>query len=244
MARLSRRIAMISVLALAVGLGTHPVAQAASGGTSLEPIGDPIWKPVDCHVFSAPVGTAETGYAEAFETFASLLPPPNHVAHPDLGIGPGVPHQPPYDSELATGLAGQPYREANRFRTSEFSDGAGVFLVCMVVPKPGSTGSSPDFASGPIIPNSVFPIQVTGVAYRGGSEFDPFLANFQVPPLTAELDPPFDVDGHSHFPIFVATNADFGPEGQRLPGRYRYDLTLADADGNGWRVKAQFVVTP
>jgi hypothetical protein len=88
MARLSRRIAMISGLALAVGLGALPVAQAASGGTSLEPIGDPIWKPVDCHVFSAPVGTAETGYAEAFETFASLLPPPNHVAHPDLGIGP------------------------------------------------------------------------------------------------------------------------------------------------------------
>jgi hypothetical protein len=241
-ARLLRRLVLISALTLGVALGTLPVSQAASGGMQLQPIGDPVWKPVDCHLFSAPVGTAATGYAEAFETFASLLPPPNHMPHPDLGIGPGAPHQPPYTSELDDGVAAQDFREGHRFLPVEFSNGAGVFLVCMVVPTPGTTGSSPDSESRPIIPNSLFPIHVVGVADRNGSEFDPFLANFDVPALTPHLDPPFDVDGHSHFPIFVATNQDFGPSGQDLRGRYQYEVTLTDTDGNGWRLKARFVI--
>jgi hypothetical protein len=47
------------------------------------------------HLFSAPIGTAASGYAEFGETLAALLPPPNHRPHPDLGIGPGDPHSPP-----------------------------------------------------------------------------------------------------------------------------------------------------
>ena len=34
----------------------------------------------------------------------------------------------------------------------------GVYFAFMLVPDPGVTGSSRDFASGPVIPNSLFPI--------------------------------------------------------------------------------------
>jgi hypothetical protein len=83
---------------------------------------------------------------------------------------------------------------------------------------------------------------VAGVANRNGDAFDPFLTNFDVPPLTTAIDPTFDVDGHSHFPIFVVTNQDFGPSGEDLTGRYDYVLTMTDAIGAGWTLQARFVI--
>ncbi|KGN42584.1 hypothetical protein N801_15895 [Knoellia aerolata DSM 18566] len=236
---------MLVALVLPVFLGPLPAARADAGGVQLKPIGTPSWQPVDCHLFSAPVGTAASGYAEASDTVGRLLPPPDHVPRPPLlAIGPGAAHTPPYDTELGDGIRALGFHRGHRFTASEFSEGAGVFLVCMVVPDPGVVGSSPDFASGPIIPNSTFPIHVEGVATRNGDPFDPFLTNFDVPPLTTSIDPAFDVDGHSHFPIFVATNADFGPADSDLRGRYVYRFTMVDASGAGWTVGAHFVVRP
>lgn len=218
----------------------RPPAQSVK----LTPIGNPTWAPVDFHLFSAPIGTAESGYVEFLETALDLLPPPNHVFHPQLGVGPGAPHAPPYDSELADGVADLGFHEGVRFNTSEFSNGQGVFLVWMNVPAPGVTGSSPDFASGPIIPNTLFPIQVSGTDAHNGKDFS-FLADFPVPPLDdPTLTPSFDVDGHSHFPLFIADNADFGPPGAKLPGSYNYQIKMIDQLGNGWLIEAHFAVAP
>ena len=211
-------------------------------GVHLKPIGKPTWKPVDFHLFSAPIGTAATGYAEFNETLFALLPPPDHKFHPDLGVGPGEPHSPPYDSELANGVADLGFREGKRFNTSEFSNGEGVFLVWMNVPAPGTEGSSPDFASGSIIPNTLFPVQVSISNRHHGQVFS--VAVFNVPPLDASLDPPFDVDGHSHFPVFIADNADFVPAGTKVRGSYEYRIEMIDASGNGWLVKAHFTIAP
>ena len=209
----------------------------------LEKIGDPTWKPIDFHLFAAPIGTADSGYAEFLQTTLSILPPPNHVFHPQLGVGPGAPHQPPYDSEIDDGVENQGYRESNRFRDGEFSSGSGVFLAWMNVPHHGTTGSSPDFASGPIISNSLFPIHASGVAYHNDEVFDPYLVpDVDVPPLDGNLDPPFDVDGHSHFPFFTATTADFGPPGGKLKGSYVYKIDMTDTQGNGWHIEAHFSV--
>jgi hypothetical protein len=229
-----------SLLAISPLWADHPQAQ----GVRLTPIGHPTWKPVDFHLFSAPIGTASTGYAEFFTTTLALLPPPKHVFHPDLGVGPGAPHQPPYDSELRIGVHNLDLHEGVRFHTKEFTNGSGVFLAWMNVPAPGTTGSSPDFASGPIIPNRLFPIHVTGVSYHNNKVFDPALADGFVPALDANLDPPFHVDGHSHFPLFSADNADFGPAGAKLNGSYVYRYMMIDQSGNGWSIEAHFTVTP
>jgi hypothetical protein len=237
-------VLMASLFVLASAGSATQAASLSDRSIQLAAIGAPTWKLDDCHLFSAPIGTAQTGYAEAFETFASLLPPPEHVPIAALGIGPGAEHQPPYDTELAEGIAHEGYREGRSFRPSEFSNGKAVFLTCMTVPAPGTTGSSPDFAAGPIIPNSLFPLSVSGKARRNGSVFDQGLASFTVPPLTPEIDPRFDVDGHSHVPVFVGTNQDFGPQDVPLRGRYEYQLALIDAAGNGWRLTAYFIVGP
>jgi hypothetical protein len=242
-------VALVAAIAAQGSPAVVPAVSLSAGpppaqGVRLAPIGNPTWKPVDFHLFSAPVGTADTGYAEFSATVLALLPPPNHEPHPDLGVGPGAPHSPPYDSELATGIAEAGFHEGVRFNSSEFSNGNGVWLVWMNVPAPGTTGSSPDFASGPIIPNSLFPIHVSELTSHNGKVFDLFPTEFSVPPLDGNLDPPFDVDGHSHVPIFIADNADFGPPGAKLGGSYEYQITMIDRSGNGWRIQAHFAVAP
>jgi hypothetical protein len=206
-------------------------------------IGHPIWKPVDFHVFSAPIGTAADGYTEFATTAGTVLPPPNHVPHPQLFIGPGAPHAPPYDSEFEEGVEEAGFHEGAAFRESEFSNGNGVYVVWMNVPAPGSKGSSPDFGNGRIIPNTLFPIHVAGTAFQNGQLYDPFIGTSDVPPLNdPSLTPSFNVDGHSHFPIFYADNSDFGPAGAKVRGRYTYDIVMTDRTGNGWHIVAHFVV--
>lgn len=242
----NRRIAALLLVAAIALLPT--VALAAGGppptqGVHITPIGSPTWKPVDFHLFSAPVGTADSGYVEFGQTMEALLPPPNHQWHPALGIGPGAAHQPPYDGEMAAGVAAQGYREGVRFNQGEFSNGMGVWTTWMTVPYPGVTGSSPDFASGPIIPNDLFPIHVSATASHNGALFSTVFVG-DVPALDGNLDPPFAVDGHSHFPFFLADNADFGPPGARLRGSYQWDIEMVDVSGNGWQIRVQFAVAP
>ncbi len=226
-------IMFLPSVALAAG---PPPAQ----GVHIRPIGNPTWKPVDFHLFSAPIGTADTGYAEFGETVFGILPEPNHTYHPDLFVGPGAPHDPPYDHEMADGVAAQGFREGVRFSQAEFSNGMGIYAVWMNVPYPGTTGSSPDFASGPVIPNSLFPIHVVAISNRNGQVFNPFVFDGYVPALDTVG---FDVDGHSHFPMFIADNADFGPGG-KLRGSYTYQITMLDETGNGWLIEAHFAVAP
>jgi hypothetical protein len=208
-------------------------------------IGDPAWEPVDFNLFAAPVGTAANGYSDFGRTQQKILPPPHYEPHTGLGIGPGTPEQPPYDHDVSNGVSANGYVRNGPFTVSQFSAPSGVWLTYMVIPTALSTnrGSSPDFADGPIIPNSLFPIEVHGVLYRNGAVYDPFAASFKVPALNdPSVQPPFDVDGHSHFPIFIADNSDFGPSGTPSPGSYTFRITMRDRTHNGWAFTSSFRV--
>jgi hypothetical protein len=237
-----------SLMLIALAIGASAVSPSPARALNLpalvqaKPIGSPTWKPVDFHQFSAAIGTAGDGYAEFTSTQLAILPGPYYAYYPSLGVGPGAPHQPPYDRDIARGVAAQHYHQGPLFTRPEFSAGKGVWLAWMNVPAPGVRGSSPDFARGPIIPNSLFPIQVTGVATRFGSVFDPSLASFTVPKLDTEIDPRFTVDGFSHFPVFIADSTDFGPAGTSPLGAYTWRLKLVDQTGSGWEVDASFAV--
>lgn len=89
------------------------------------------------------------------------------------------------------------FKEARVFEVSDFTTPMGVWAVWMTVPHRGTTGSSPDFSSGPIIPNTLFPIHVEGQTFRNGQLWNPSLGSFDVPALTEKLSCPFSVDGAS-----------------------------------------------
>jgi len=74
---------------MVVGLAPTRLAGAEFANVvQMTPIGHPTWHPVDFHMFSAPVGTTASGYAEFAATMQALLPPPNHVWYKTLGVGP------------------------------------------------------------------------------------------------------------------------------------------------------------
>jgi hypothetical protein len=233
---------------------TATTAHVQSGNpllVKMTPIGNPAWTPVDLHVFTAPIGTAADGYAEFLTTMETILPPPHYQLDGCLGIGPPTPgtpggkEAPPYTHDMADGVSNAGYLPGPVFTPRQFSNGQGVYFVFMVVPSSTSpyVGSSPDFSSGPIIPNSLFPIKVIGVTSRDNAVYDPNLANVVVPALTDPcVVPTFHVDGFSHLPWFTADNSDFGPPGTKLPGKYAYSLTMTDSAGNGWSISATFVV--
>jgi hypothetical protein len=244
----SRIPVVIGGLLILASLMLATVAHATTGMTKslvkVKRIGHPAWTPVDLHVFSAPIGTAADGYAEFAQTQGIILPPPHYQPNPCLGIGPGTPEPPPYNHDVAEGVEDAGYPQGHVFAAQQFSNGFGVYLVYMVVPSPTSpnVGSSPDFARGPIIPNSLFPIHVMGVTYRNSQSYDPALANFSVPALNNNPCPGFNVGGFSHFPIFLADNSDFGPPGTELSGKYTYKVTMLDSAGAGWAISATFRV--
>jgi hypothetical protein len=202
-------------------------------------IGAPMWEPVDYHQFSVEVGAM-------FENFgtvnAGLLPPPNHADHPMLGVGPGEAHAGPYDSELEQGMVAQGYEQHTAFPAAEGLLPNAILSVWMMVPSTGApTGISPDSDAGPILPNTVFPIHVKVDAYQDDALLDGYSYEFDVPALDMMLDPPFDVEGHSHFPMFSAVVFDGLPEPS---GMLETRISMVDAAGDGWDLKFQSIAVP
>ena len=171
------------------------------------------------------------------------MPPPNHVPNPIVGIGPGAPHAGPYDHEIGQGVAANGFVELTTFPTADYSNGVGVILGFMVVPGPGSsTGSSPDFASGPIIPNASFPLTFTADTFTNGV-FNDTSGPYSVPAIDQIGVPAFaGLDGYSHLPYFLADNFSFAK--YMVTGDYEYRISVLDAAGNGYNIVAPFRWSP
>lgn len=231
--------AILGITVVTLAAIVAPIARAAVVVTT---VGAPTFVPTDFHLFAAPIGTAATQYAEFLQTAEAILPPPDHVFNPIVGIGPGAPHPGPYDQEIGQGVAANGFVESTTFPVADYSNGMGVLLAFMVVAGPGSpTGSSPDFTSGPIIPNAIFPLTYTADTFTNGALNDS-LGPSQVPAVDQIGVPAFTgLEGYSHFPLFIADNFDFGT--QKIAGDYEYRISLLDADGNGYDIVAPFQVT-
>lgn len=227
--------ALRALLLVLAGLGG--VVGSARASIVTTAIGNPVFVPTDFHLFTAPIGTAASGYAEFVSTLQTILPPPDHVLNPALGIGPGAPHPGPYDTEIGQGVAAAGYRESTTFSTSDYSNGNGVYLAFMLVPGAGAPiGSSPDFASGPIIPDTIFPLSAANGTFTNGVFNDGSALTI---PATSDASLP-GLDGYSHIPYFLADNFDFALN--PVAGAYEYRITILDDAGNGYRITAAFSV--
>jgi hypothetical protein len=215
------RITKLTAAALAVCLSLSPPILLADVPVELTRVGNPIWKPTDFHLFSAPCEPAE-----AFEAIADLIVPFD-----------APPRNPPYDNVLAERIAAAGFQDATIFVPSDIAgEPFGIYYAHMLIPDPGVTGFSFDFASGPIIPNRLFPITDDTDILRNGVIVDP------------ELDGPYPpavgFDGWSHTPALFCDDAVFFPPGTPLPGSYEWRSVLRDSEGNGWNIVAPFQVVP
>lgn len=231
-----RRWTLAFFLAGLLAAGSPTLAQAA---VIVTPIGSPAFVPTDFHLFAAPLGTAATGYTEVVQTAQTILPSPNHDPNLVLGIGPGTPHAGPYGQEIGQGVAVSGFVESAVFTTTQYSNGTGVYLAFMLVPGSGSTvGSSPDFASGPILPNALFPLTLDARTFTDEAQND-ILGQLQIPAI--DQVPGFQgLAGHSHVPIFLVDNFDFAD--RPVAGSYEYRISILDAGGNGYLLTAPFQV--
>ncbi len=227
-------LALAALLSSARAASAAIVTVTAFGSPAF--VAAPTWRPVDFVTYSG-----ATDFSDAFR----ILPPPNHQFHPDLGVGPGAPHGPPYDTEISAGLAAAGIAEKTVFSVEEFdgSLGNGVFTAFMVIANPANapTGLTPDGVTR-MIPNALFPITLDITVSRNGVVFDAF--GVAVPPLDASLNPPFFVDGHSHFPVFLEEDSTFLPPDTDPIGEYVFRVVLTDQQGNGFVVTSSFSVVP
>ncbi|HEX2875596.1 MAG TPA: hypothetical protein VHP33_30295 [Polyangiaceae bacterium] len=190
--------------------------------------------------FAATIGSPETGPEPYFEWQASLFRP-FHTYSPSNGFVPGVAHDGPYESEIASLAEKAGLTPTQSFLRDEFLDPSGVVLLIMLAPTKNSPrGRSPDFEDGSIVRNDVFPIRVTGGVYRGGQPYDLDINGTYLG--YDQFTPPISADGASHFFVGLGLSSAFGPPGVDPRGSYTVQMRATDAVGEGWELEVPFVV--
>jgi hypothetical protein len=213
------------------------VGPHCNGCTEME-LKAPTWRLAGAFMTVAPLGSPATGTAAYFEWLDELLSP-NH--EPMEGVyGPGVPHARPYDDELFQLLtvAGGSARQS--FTADEFGGLNGVALFLSAVPNASAPhGSSADFASGPILPNELFPFYVDGDLYRDGVLYDGAFDGL-FPGYNA-FSPAIDKDGPSHLLLPFAENSSYVPDIEAA-GSYVFRIKIVDTSDAGWILDVPFTV--
>ena len=203
-----------------------------------ERVGSPAWELAPFHLFRATVGLLQDGLQVALQTILRVLP--NHrLNQPSVSFAPSVPHAPPYGPELTAALA-PCYPNTNEVWESDVQQPAGLILMGMVVPSAeAATGASFDFASGPIIANSRFPIQYSLRLMAGSAPI--FTAPGGTIPAPSQLNPAVAGDGYSHVPIALAvTNSN----SVGTAGAFTWRFSALDAQSNGWILTIPFTIHP
>jgi hypothetical protein len=193
---------------------------------TLTQIGSPTWRPADFQLFSAPAVPDE-----AFEATVGALEP---LHPPAAATTYTTPHGPPYDTELSTNAAAAGFVSRSVFpREAIMANPNGIFFGFMLLPDPGITGSSRDFATGPVIPNSLFPMAETAQTWKNGTLiFDHGDAVIEVRPT----DQPYDGSSHR------VRGSSYWNRSANTLGNWEFRWTLRDTQDNGWDIVAPYKI--
>jgi hypothetical protein len=217
--RVKKTQVFLYAAALAIWLAFPLAAPAQLAQVTVTPVGTPSFDVVDTHLFSGPT-----------DAFPTLFP--NHFPT-------RIVHGPSFDQEFSDGLALTGLPEKAVYSVAEFTAPSAVHLGYVLVPSANApTGSTQDYASGPIIPNGNLPITISGDVFLNGSMYEQDAFNVTLPPIDG-------FDGRSHFLVEHWENSDFAPPGlNSLVGNYEYRLSMRDGNNNGYNIVSQFQVIP
>jgi hypothetical protein len=235
----------LPLICVLVCLAAHP----ASATVTATPFGStgfvaaPTWQPMDFHFFAGRIGDSSSNFADYAQTQQALFPAPGYGWDSNNGPIPGTTPVPgPYNNKVAQALAAHGIADQSTFSLAQYTIPFGVYLVWVDVPTAAAPiGSSPDFASGSIIPNSIHSIVFGGTTDRNGTLFDANWSGQQNPTTSLGLANPGQ--GFSHEIIFTAETFDFG-NAPSAEGSYVHHFTQTDAQGNGWSITAPYSVVP
>lgn len=207
-------------------------AQAAPLSISLTQVGSPTWKPGDFQLFTAPASPFPNAFLDTLDEMLPLEGP---------GVATYTPHPGPYNTELSTNRAAAGFVNQQVFQQSAITfDPNGVYFMYMMLPDPGVTGSSRDFASGPIIPNSLFPITSNAQMWLDGNQVETLQDNLLLNVRNGDL--PYQGQSHrapSQVVWYPWADSNAGPLGS-----HELRMSLRDNQGNGWNISAPFTVVP
>lgn len=238
--------ALMACVAIAIGCGETP-PPAVDASVPVDParcaipcprfrIGEPTWEPADALLVSADFG----GTLDSYLDVLSLAFAPNHPVTGDALFAPSpFAHPGPYRGELEGILLAAGLTPRDRFTVDDASGTRLIALFVMLVPTDDAPrGSSPDFAEGAIISNTLFPLFEDTDLLREGQPFDPY--NDTRLFATDAFTPPALVDGWSHLVYVHASGAAFAPPGVETRGNFVYRTTIVDSRNNGWRLEVPF----
>jgi len=228
--RIWRFAALVTLCAWLIAAPVQLLAAAPVIG--LTEVGSPIWKVGDFQLFTAPASTFPDAFLETLDAMLPLEGP---------GVTTYTPHPGPYDQELSTNAAAAGFVSSNVFPKSAITfDPNGIYFMYMMLPDPGITGSSRDFASGPIIPNSLFPFTSNAAMYLDGVKVETLQDDFLLNVRNGDL--PHQGQSHrapSQVVWYPWADSPAGPLGS-----HELRMSVRDNEGNGWDMVAAFEVVP
>jgi hypothetical protein len=206
-------------------------ALAAAPAIGLTKAGSPIWKVADFQLFTAPAAPFPDAFLDTLDLMLPLEGP---------GAAVYTPHPGPYDTELSTNAAAAGFVNQQVFPENAitFSPNA-VYFMWMLLPDPGVIGSSRDFDSGPVVPNSLFPIHSHAEMWLDGVLVET-LQDQDFNPRAGDLG----FTGASHRAPSQAVWYPWADSNAGPTGSHELRWSLRDNQGNGWDMVAPFTVVP
>jgi hypothetical protein len=189
-------------------------------------------------VFVAPLGTIDTPPASLNASFSAVWSP-NHAYDTALNEFKSiVPHAPPYDGELAAGLAQTTFVNTGCLPASAFVAPSGVMISAILVPSATApSGTSYEVPSpGPIITGT---LGVDGDLLRNGVVIDPA---FDTQYVKAAVLYGTYYDGQRHVILNFAENSDFSGGAALTAGDYAFRVKINDASSGATSQTIHFTV--
>ncbi len=238
---------------LLAAVGSLAMAHFASAAPILTPFGSasfvatPTWRPTSFVMYSPDIGLPPN-YDDFGTALEQLMPAPFYQWDPVYSRVPDSPRPAGFDfsSELINTLAAAGITNREAFDQSEFHGPSSIGFAYSLVPTAAAPiGSSPDFASGPIIPNvpgadTPMRLQNAAVYFNGVPAETPI--DYVWPGLD-DLATPQAGDGQSHIAGVYVTNDSF----LNIPvqnGVWEFHWRIIDHDNNGFDMVVPFTITP
>ena len=233
---------------------------AARAETKLVKVGNPVFD-VTGGLFVIPAANPPGGLEPWLSNIDPVLDEVRDGTHITLRNAcydcPLKPHDGPYEQEIRQGMVDAGHLITDAFTQGDDLASPGTLLMSPVLTPNADApiGPSLENPSGPIIPNSIFPLTFRSEIFNSGSSVSSGsprtvrALDRNVGPFRDRYGETHDLDftglNYSHLGLFSANARHPGGNpnnSQQRIGENRFVITVRDANGNGWDVIEEYTI--